>query len=56
MPRLVASVQDAAYARYYDNLPTPIEPVQKVVIPNHSVNVKDYGCKAGGISLCTDGK
>lgn len=54
MPRMVTNIQDSAYARYYDKLPTPIEPIRQVIIPSYAKNLKDYGAVGNGIALCTE--
>lgn len=41
------------YAKYYENLPTPVKQVEAVVIPQNEVNLKDVGGVGDGITLCT---
>lgn len=42
------------YAKYYENLPTPVKQVEAVVIPQNEVNLKDVGGTGDGITLCTE--
>lgn len=43
-----------SYAHYYKNLPVEIEQVKDVIIPDHRVNVVDFGAVADGETLCTE--
>jgi len=42
------------YAKYYENLPTPVKPVVPVVIPQREVMLTDFGAVGDGVTLCTD--
>lgn len=42
------------YAQYYQKLPVEVAPVSKPVIPQRSVNLRDFGAKGDGLTLCTE--
>ena len=56
---LVAQAQDCCkgdnpYKKYTQDLPFAMDEVKAPVIPDYSVNVKDFGGKGDGVTLCSD--
>lgn len=50
----IVSVYADDYARYYVNMPVEIPHAAPPVIPDNSVNIKDFGGKGDGMTLNTD--
>ena len=50
----IVSVYAGDYARYYVNMPVEIPHAAPPVIPDNSVNIKDFGGKGDGMTLNTD--
>ena len=48
------SVQAGDYAKYYENLPTKVQQVVPVQIPQNAVSLTDFGAVGDGATLCTD--
>ena len=42
------------YRQYTDNVPFAMPEVKAPVFPNRTINLRDYGAKGDGSSLCTD--
>ena len=42
------------YRQYTDNVPFPMPEIKAPVFPNRTINLRDYGAKGDGSSLCTD--
>ena len=42
------------YRQYTDNVPFPMPEIKAPVFPNCTINLRDYGAKGDGSSLCTD--
>ena len=51
---VAAFAGNGTYDKFYDRLPIPIQKVESVTIPNHSVCLSDYDCEGNGVCLCTD--
>ena len=45
---------DNPYKKYTQDLPFAMDEVKAPVIPDYSVNVKDFGGKGDGVTLCSD--
>lgn len=48
------SQADNPYRRFTESLPFPMQEVKAPTIPNYTVNLKDFGAKGDGTSLCTE--
>ena len=42
------------YSQYTDNVPFTMPEVKAPVFPKRTINLRDYGAKGDGSSLCTD--
>lgn len=51
---LAVTMQAGDYAKYYENLPTPVKQVVPVVIANNDISLTDCGGVGDGMTLCTD--
>jgi len=48
------TLQAADYAKYYQNLPTPVKQVEVFSIPKNEVMLTDFGAVGNGLTLCTE--
>lgn len=48
------AAEKAKYSHLYENLPFTMEQVTAPVFPQNEVNLKDFGAKGDGSSLCTE--
>ena len=48
------SISATDYTEFYKDLPTQVKQVERVVIPNNEVSLKDFGAVGDGITLCTE--
>ena len=51
---ITMQAQENKYAKYFKNLPFKMEVFGAPVIPNNTVNLKDFGAVGDGRTLCTD--
>lgn len=51
---ITMQAQENKYAKYFKNLPFKMEAFGAPVIPNNTVNLKDFGAVGDGRTLCTD--
>lgn len=51
---ITMQAQENKYAKYFKNLPFKMETFGAPVIPNNTVNLKDFGAVGDGRTLCTD--
>lgn len=51
---LAVTMQAGDYAKYYENLPTPVKQVVPVVIAKNDISLTDCGGVGDGMTLCTD--
>ena len=51
---LAMTMQAGDYAKYYENLPTPVKQVVPVVIAKNDISLTDCGGVGDGMTLCTD--
>ena len=51
---LFVTTQAGDYAKYYQQLPTPVKAVVPVQIPDRQLNLVDCGGVGDGVTLCTD--
>lgn len=54
MPRMTAVAPQGEYAKYYEKLDVPVEPVKSFEIPANKVNLKHYDAVGDGKTLVTE--
>lgn len=50
----IMSMMANDYAKYYENLPTEMKQVERVVIPDNTLYLHDLGGVGDGVTLCTE--